>query len=122
MNNISRIRKLFDEKKYSELIFLIESEIENKSSAILNILAASRLLRYETKETFELAISEFREAYLKEKNTRNMAFMRLKNFIGTIANFYEYLLYQDFKEDYFSECISMFKEAEINFGYNKDLS
>ncbi len=69
MNNILRIQKLFDEKKYSELIFLIESEIENKSSAILNILAASRLLRYETKETFELAISEFREAYLKEKNT-----------------------------------------------------
>jgi len=117
---ISRIRKLFDEKKYSELIFLIESEIENKSSEILNILAASRLLRYETKETFETAISEFREAYLKEKNTPN-GFHALKNFIGTIANFYEYLLYQDFKEDYFSECISMFKEAEINFGYNKDL-
>ncbi len=111
---------MFDEKRYSELIFLIESEIENKSSAILNILAASRLLRYETKETFELAISEFREAYLKEKNTPN-GFHALKNFIGTIANFYEYLLYQDFKEDYFSECISMFKEAEINFGYNKDL-
>jgi len=117
---VSKIRKLFDEKKYSELIFLIESEIENKSSEILNILAASRLLRYETKETFELAISEFREAYLKEKNTPN-GFHALKNFIGTISNFFEYLLYQDFKEDYFSECISMFKEAEINFGYNKDL-
>ncbi len=49
-----RIQKLFDEKRYSELIFLIESEIENKSSAILNILAASRLLRYETKETFRV--------------------------------------------------------------------
>ncbi len=52
---VSRIRKLFDEKRYSELIFLIESEIENKSSAILNILAASRLLRYETKETFRVS-------------------------------------------------------------------
>jgi len=114
-----RIQKLFDEKRYSELIFLIESEIENKSSAILNILAASRLLRYETKETFESAISEFREAYLKEKKTQH-GFNAVKNFITTISNFFEYL-HEDFKEDYFSECIAMFKEAEINFGYNKDL-
>jgi len=114
-----RIQKLFDEKRYSELIFLIESEIENKSSAILNILASSRLLRYETKETFELAISEFREAYLKEKKTQH-GFNAVKNFITTVANFFEYL-HEDFREDYFSECITMFKEAEINFGYNKDL-
>jgi len=114
-----RIQKLFDEKRYSELIFLIESEIENKSSAILNILASSRLLRYETKETFELAISEFREAYLKEKKTQH-GFNAIKNFITTVLNFFEYL-HEDFKEDYFSECIIMFKEAEINFGYNKDL-
>ncbi len=117
---VFKIKKLFHEKKYSELIFFIESEIENKSSEILNILAAARLLRYETKEVIQLAISEFREAYLKEKKTQN-GLNALQNLINSTADFIDYLNYQDIKKDFFNECISFYNEAEINFGYNQDL-
>ena len=115
-----KIKQLFFEKKYSELIFFIESEIENKSGKILNILATSRLSREQNKETFQLAISELRQAYLKEKKTQ-IGLEALKNLINATASFYDYLNYQDVKEDFFSECISMYNEAEIDFGYNRDL-
>jgi len=118
-----RIQRLFDEKRYSELIFLIESEIENKSSAILNILAVSRLSRYENKETFQLAISEFKEAYLKEKKTEH-GFNAIRNFILTKVKFFErYNSYnsEDIQEDFFDDCISMYNEAEINFGFKREL-
>ena len=71
MRNINELSKLFREKRFSEIIFLIESDSDEKSSEILNILAISRLSLERSKNSFELALREFKEAYLKEKkNTK----------------------------------------------------
>ena len=118
-----KLNRLFVEKKYSELIFLIENDIKDRSARLLNILAVSRLIRKKNKETFILAISEFKQGYLKEKKTE-IGLECLKNFINAIVDFYDYQGRFDesnFFEDYFKESVNMFKEAEIIFGYDKKL-
>ena len=118
-----KLNRLFVEKKYSELIFLIENDIKDRSARLLNILAVSRLIRQKNKETFILAISEFKQGYLKEKKTE-IGLECLKNFINAIVDFYDFQGRFDesnFFEDYFNESVNMFKEAEIIFGYDKKL-
>ena len=53
------------------IIYFIESFDGELSAEILNILAISRLSRGQDKETFEIAINEFKKVYLKEKKNRN---------------------------------------------------
>ena len=63
------IIKLFQEKKYSEVIFLIDKKVpENqKNSSVLNLLGVSRILKGKpNKEDFLLAIDNFKTATLKE--------------------------------------------------------
>ena len=45
MDKIKEISKLFQEKKYTELIFAIETGFREVPAEILNILAISRLLQ-----------------------------------------------------------------------------
>ena len=63
------IIKLFQEKNYSEVIFLIDQKVpENKkNSTVLNLLGVSRILKGKpNKEDFLNAIRDFRKAFLKE--------------------------------------------------------
>ena len=71
MINNNEIKNLFFQKRFSELIFLIESNYDEKSSEILNILAISRLSRERNKNNYKQALSELEEAYLKEKTSQN---------------------------------------------------
>ena len=115
-----KLRSLFQEKRYSELIFLIESSFINKPPEILNILAVSRLLKEKNKNTFNIAINEFHEVYLKEKKTEN-GLNGLVNFLNSASDFYDYLGNQDESNaatNFLKEGIILFKEAEINFKYN----
>ena len=92
--NTSEIAKLFREKKYTQLIYFIESFDGELSAEILNILAISRLSRGQDKETFEIAINEFKKVYLKEKKTET-GLNGLINFLNSSADFYDYLGRQD---------------------------
>ncbi len=118
-----KIAKLFQEKKYSELIFLIESFSGNIKPEILNILAISRLLGKKDVETFNTAISEFKQVYLAEKKTQT-GLNGLINFLNSIADFYDYLGYQDRTNAataHLKESVILFKDAEKYFGYEKRL-
>ena len=82
-----KLSSLFKEKKYDELIFFIQSSFQNKSSQILNLLGVARLFNNKDKSSLILALSDFKQAYLKEKTT-NFALEALINFINTAADLY----------------------------------
>ena len=119
-----KLSSLFKEKKYDEFIFFIQSSFQNKSSQILNLLGVARLLNNRNKSSLILALSDFKQAYLKEKTT-NFALEALINFINTSVDLYTL---QSPLEDsindssiFLNQTNDLFKEAEINFGYNEKL-
>jgi len=117
------IQKLFKEKKYSELIFFIESNFDKKNSQILNILAVTRLLRVKNQESYLAATEEFKDAYLKEKESQ-FGLEALTNLINSTVDFYNlagpHYKSKDFLSD-FTELVSFFNEANNFFGYKPDL-
>ena len=92
MNKIIDLKKLFQERKFKEIIFNIENRVpENeKTSGILNVLGACRLLKGKAnkKDLFQ-ALNDFRAAYLKEKKTNHSkeAFI---NFANVSIDLFEY--------------------------------
>jgi protein O-GlcNAc transferase len=117
------IQKLFKEKKFSELIFFIESNFDKKNSQILNILAVTRLLRVKNKESYSTAIEEFKDAYLKDKESQ-FGLEALTNLINSKVDFYNFLGPYDKSKDFlsdFTELVSFFNEANNFFGYKPDL-
>ena len=115
------LKKLFSEKKYTELVFEIETNLEEKykTTPILNLLGACILLRTrgkKSKEDLIWASSIFKQAYLKERQT-NHGLLALVNFINTsvdIKNFYE-------AEINFKEIFSYFEETHELHGHNEVL-
>jgi len=119
-----KLSSLFKEKKYDELIFFIQSSFQNKSSQILNLLGVARLFNNKDKSSLILALSDFKQAYLKEKTT-NFALEALINFINTSVDLYTL---QSPLEDtindssiFLNQTNNLFEEAEITFGYNEKL-
>ena len=119
-----KLSSLFKDQKYNELIFFIETSFPNKSAQILNLLGVARLLNNRDKSSLISALSDFKQAYFKEKKT-NFGLEALTNFINTAVDFY---ISQGPLEDtitdsafYLNQTNHMFEEAEINFGYNKQL-
>ena len=121
--NTQEIAKLFQAKRYSELIFLIESFSEKLPPEMLNILAISRLLRKKDEESLSKALGEFKEVYTRGKQTPT-GLNGLINFLNSAADFFDYLGYQDTTSRataYLNEAVVFFKEAENYFGYEKRL-
>ena len=115
MNKIKilNIKKLFFEKKYSDVIILIENNFSDKekSSEVLNLLGVSKLQK-KNSNNFDLlsATEDFKKSYLKEKNT-SPSIEGLANFIVCCIKSYQY-----------EDAIKYFKEAEVSLGYNLRLS
>ena len=102
------IKKLFTEKKYKDLIEIVDSKVPDnqKNSSLLNVLGACRLLvGKNNKESLSLAIKDFRRAYLMENNTNNsrQAFI---NFINTSISLNNYE--NSFR--YFTEAVDYFEK------------
>ena len=119
----NEIKNLFLQKRFSEIIFLIESKFEKKSSEILNILAISRLSQQRSREIYKQSLSEFEEAYLKDKNSQN-GLNALMNYLNAAADLDDYLGHQDtsnFSKFFLDQSVKFFKEAENKFGYNPKL-
>jgi predicted O-linked N-acetylglucosamine transferase (SPINDLY family) len=119
-----KLSNLFKEKKYDELIFFIQTSFPNKSAQILNLLGVARLFNNRDKSSLILALSDFKQAYIKEKKT-NFGLEALINFINTAADLYAL---QSPLEDtindssiFLNQTNDLFEEAEINFGYNEKL-
>ena len=119
-----KLSNLFKEQKYDELIFFIQTSFPNKSAQILNLLGVARLFNNRDKSSLILALSDFKQAYLKEKTT-NFALEALINFINTSVDLYTL---QSPLEDtindsstFLNQTNDLFEEAEITFGYNEKL-
>tara|TARA_B100000768_G_scaffold179133_1_gene196190 strand:+ start:64 stop:1755 length:1692 start_codon:yes stop_codon:yes gene_type:complete len=112
------LKKLFLEKKYNELILIIEEKIPEKSknSALINLLGVCRLLRQKSnKENLLLAIGDFRKAFSKEKKTKS-ALESLRNFINTSITLHDY----QSTPDNFKTSAKLFEEALTFFNEDKD--
>ena len=105
---VVKVKKLFLKKNYEEVIVFVENNFSNieKTSEILNILGVSKLQK-KNSSNFDLlsAIENFRDCYLKEKNT-NQAIEGLLNFIAS-----------NNKANQYEDSISYFKETELALGY-----
>ena len=119
-----KLSNLFKEQKYDELIFFIQTSFPNKSAQILNLLGVARLFNNRDKSSLILALSDFKQAYIKEKKT-NFGLEALINFINTAADLYAL---QSPLEDtindssiFLNQTNDLFEEAEIYFGYNEQL-
>ena len=103
-----RVKELFSKKNYEQVIVFIESNFSNieQTSEILNILGVSKLQK-KNSSNFDLlsAIENFRDCYLKEKNT-NQGIEGLLNFIAS-SN----------KANQYEDSIRYFKETELTLGY-----
>ena len=84
------LKKLFHEKKYSEIIDIIHNKIEekDKNSGLLNLLGVCKLLNDSSGNARISAQEDFRKSYLKEKKTLN-AFDALKNFINITVDIFD---------------------------------
>jgi len=121
---ILKLSNLFKEKKYDELIIFIKNSFPKKSAQILNLLGVARLFNNRDKNSMILALSDFKQAYIKEKKT-NFGLEALINFINTAADLYALQSpLQDTKYDssiFLNQTNDLFEEAKINFGYNEKL-
>ena len=120
----SKISALFSEKKYDELIFFLETEFKDKSSQILNLLGVSRLFSGRDSQSLLLALREFKQAYIQEKNTQ-FGLEALINFINTAVDLY---ILQSPVDDilnnsstYLNQTNELYDEAKYFFGYNERL-
>ena len=113
-------KKLFYEKRYNELIFAIQTTLEEKkkTTPIQNLLGVCITLRSngKSKEDLLWATKIFKQAYLNENQT-NDGLLSLVNFINTSVdsnNFFD-------TEVNFKEIFHYFKEANSFFGDNEGL-
>ena len=69
------LKKLYEEKKYKEIVSIIKKiDDKNINSGLLNLLGVCKLLSDKSTETLKSAINDFRSAYLREKKL-NILFM-----------------------------------------------
>ena len=117
------LQKLFSEKKYLEIIKLIENQNnqETLSAGLLNLLGACKILKSDkSDEDLISANLNFKKSYLKEKKTVH-GLNGLINFINTSADIFDKKNHQNLPENYFEEIEVFFKEAEIYFLFNVKL-
>tara|TARA_B110000259_G_scaffold182357_1_gene225856 strand:- start:65 stop:1726 length:1662 start_codon:yes stop_codon:yes gene_type:complete len=109
---VIKVKKLLAEKKFEEVIVFIENSFSHieKTSEILNILGVCKLQK-KNFSNFDLltAIENFRDCYLKEKNT-SQGIEGLLNFIVS-SN----------KANQYDDSIKYFKETELTMGYIRKL-
>ena len=104
-------QELFKQKQYSKVVFEITSQIkkEERSVFLCNLLGLSRITKNKkNKDALTLAIKDFKEGFLKEKNT-NHAIDCLANFITTSVLLVD--LEKNHKFD-FSEIINFYELSE----------
>jgi predicted O-linked N-acetylglucosamine transferase (SPINDLY family) len=106
-----QLQKLFQQKKYSEIVneILSKTNEKDRSASLCNLLGISRITNNRNnKEIVSLALNDFKKGYLKEKTTIP-ALDSLANFIVTS------ILLRDLEKNNnfnFDEIMSYYKESE----------
>ena len=121
-SNKADLKKLFYEKKYSLIIDIIDNRIsdKDKNSGLLNLSGVCKFLSNSSKEMLQLARSDFRKAYLLEKNTQD-ALHALKNFINVSMDIFdiEFRSGTHSSEKIFDEIFLYFNENKLYFDKNE---
>ncbi len=105
------LQELFKQQKYSEIVFEITSKTnENeRSSGLLNMLGISRITNNKkNKDIVSLAVKDFKQGYLSEKNTVN-SLDCLANFIISSSLLRDLESKDNFN---FDEIIAFYKDSE----------
>ena len=83
------LKKLFNEKKYDQIISIIEKiDDNNLNSGLINLLGVCKSLSNNSLKILKSAINDFRKAYLREKKSEN-ALYALKNFINVSIDVFD---------------------------------
>lgn len=118
----TQLKNLFDQKKFFEIISIIDKiEINDRNSGILNLRGVCKLLSDKSVEALKSAIDDFREAYLREKNTQN-GLNGLQNFINSSIDLFDLEFRsgsEDISEKIFDEIFLYFGEAKDFFSDNE---
>ena len=121
MNDAINLEKLFLEKKYTQIISIIEKIPHNKrNSGLLNLLGVCKMSLSGSNENLESAIKEFKNSYLKEKNSTN-AFHALRNLINASVILFDNK-YQNnetlVEKDFFNEIFEFYNQNKNYFENN----
>ena len=114
------LQELFKQKKYSEVVFEITSKTNeiNRSASLCNLLGICRITNNRhNKEIVSLALKDFKQGYLVEKNTV-AAIDSLANFIITSV------LLNDLEKNIkfnLKEIINYYKEVETITTKNRSI-
>lgn len=115
--------QLFNEKKYSLIVSIIENKIplRKKTSRLLNLSGVCRILSRKSSDSIKPAINDFREACLKE-NDENKLIEPLRNLVNSYAIFFdeEHTKNEKFLTRNFFDEIYKLKEQYKNL-FEKDL-
>ena len=112
--------QLFNEKKYSEIIYIIDFELPDnkKNLSIINLLGVCRLLQNNrSREDVIQAIEEFKSVYTKEKQTETSS-KAFRNFINAVADLYDFERSKENMDKafkYFNEALDYFNKDESFF-------
>ena len=108
---VLELQELFKQKEYSKVVFEITSQTneQERPSFLYNLLGLSRVSNNKKNiDVLNLAIKDFKNGYLKEKNT-NHALDSLANFITTSVLLID--LEKNYKFD-FTEILEFYKSSE----------
>jgi len=108
---------LFKEKKYSEIILIIEQvKDKEKNSSLLNLLGVCRMLSANSNETIKLAINDFKKSYSLEKDKS-----KLKETIKNLINASKTLFDKEYIENATQPSSDFFHEINLIYKQNQQL-
>ncbi len=119
--------ELIKEKKYSKILSIIENEIDKDklTSGLMNLSGVCRMMTNNSNESIKLAINDFRNSYLKEKD-KNKSIEPFKNLVNASVIYFDNEFTKNenaLGENFFEEIISLYNQNkdifESNFGLMK---
>ena len=120
------LQKLFIEKKYEDIISIIENNIPEKqrNAAIINLLGVCRLSKKKVnKEDIVSAINDFQKSYLKEKEIKE-SLQGFKNFINASLRLFDFENSEKNHQNsifYFENALNFFEQNKNYLGKEESI-
>ena len=120
------LQKLFIEKKYEDIISIIENNIpeKQKNAAIINLLGVCRLSKKKVnKEDIVSAINDFQKSYLKEKEIKE-SLQGFKNFINASLRLFDFENSEKNHQNsifYFENALNFFEQNKNYLGKEESI-
>ena len=120
------LQKLFIEKKYEDIISIIENNIPEKqrNAAIINLLGVCRLSKKKVnKEDLVSATNDFQKSYLKEKETKE-SLQGFKNFINASLRLFDFENSEKNHQNsifYFENALNFFEQNKNYLGKEESI-